>query len=115
MGGFLLELRKHNPVLFSQTPGLYEKYISIEMFEDEIANLKQEKLQLETYNHDWPELAEEKQEEIELAKTGVQTQVITNNPISENANVQQGSLKIKNQTSYCIDRRCVKSKHNNRK
>ena len=35
MGGFLLELRKHNPVLFSQTPGLYEKYISIEMFEDE--------------------------------------------------------------------------------
>lgn len=45
---------------------------------------------------------EEKQEEIELAKTGVQTQVITNNPISENANVQQGSLKIKNQTSYAL-------------
>lgn len=35
MGGFLLELRKHNPVLFSQSPGLYEKYISIEIFEDE--------------------------------------------------------------------------------
>ncbi len=46
--------------------------------------------------------SEEKKEEIELAKTGVQTQVITNNPISENANVQHGSLKIKNQTSYTL-------------
>ena len=30
-----MELRKHNPELFSQFPGLFEKYISIEIFEDE--------------------------------------------------------------------------------
>lgn len=35
MGGFLLELRKSNPELFSQNPGLYEKNISLETFEDE--------------------------------------------------------------------------------
>ncbi len=45
---------------------------------------------------------EEKQEKIELAKTGVQTQVITNNPISENANVQYENVKIKNQTKYTL-------------
>jgi len=35
MGGFLLEMHKRNPGLFSQNPGLYEKYISIETFKDE--------------------------------------------------------------------------------
>lgn len=35
MGGFLLEMHKRNPQLFSQNPGLYEKNISIETFNDE--------------------------------------------------------------------------------
>lgn len=38
--------------------------------------------------------------EIEKAKTDVNTQVITQNPIAENANRQYGSIKIKNQTTY---------------
>lgn len=37
----------------------------IEMFENEVESLKAEKLQYETYSYNWPELAEEKQTEIE--------------------------------------------------
>ena len=37
---------------------------------------------------------------IEKAKTGVNTQVITQNPIADNANRQYGIIKIKNQTTY---------------
>lgn len=42
----------------------------------------------------------EQQEQIQLAETGVTTQIITNNPISENSNVTYGKVKIKNQTTY---------------
>ena len=38
--------------------------------------------------------------ETEKAKTDVSTQVITQNPIAENANRQYGNVKIKNQTTY---------------
>lgn len=38
--------------------------------------------------------------EIVKAKTDVNTEVITQNPIAENANRQYGNIKIKNQTSY---------------
>lgn len=38
--------------------------------------------------------------ETEKAKTDVNTQVITQNPIAENANRQYGNVKIKNQTTY---------------
>ena len=37
---------------------------------------------------------------LKIAQTGLNTEVITNNPIAENANVQYGNVKIKNQTSY---------------
>ena len=37
---------------------------------------------------------------VEVAKTGVTTEVITNNPIKESYNVEYGKVKIKNQTSY---------------
>lgn len=40
------------------------------------------------------------EEKIQLAETGLPTQVITNNPISENYNVEYGKVKIKNQTDY---------------
>lgn len=43
---------------------------------------------------------ENKTEEIQLAETGLATQVITNNPINENYNVEYGKVKIKNQTEY---------------
>ena len=60
------------------------------------------------------EIAEEKTEEqkaqenltntstnnVEDIQTGVTTQIITNNPISESFNTQYGNVKIKNQTDY---------------
>lgn len=44
-----------------------------------------------------PESAEEK---TQLAQTGLPTEVVTNNPITESFNIQYGNVKIKNQTSY---------------
>ena len=77
------------------------------MLKTQISSIKgMEKIELKaqkaTQENTEQEKTEENQEEIELAKTGVQTQVITNNPISENANVQHGSIKIKNQTSNSL-------------
>ena len=44
---------------------------------------------------------EEKTEEITLANaTNIKTEVVTENPISENYNAQYGNVKIKNQTTY---------------
>ena len=42
------------------------------------------------------------QNEIEVAQTNVETQVVTNNPLTESFNVQYGPVKIKNQTSYTL-------------
>ncbi len=36
----------------------------------------------------------------QMAQTGLKTEIVTNNPIAESFNVQYGSVKIKNQTSY---------------
>lgn len=44
----------------------------------------------------------EEKQEIQLAQEGLQTQVITPNPISENSNVTYKNVKIKNQTSYTL-------------
>ena len=38
------------------------------------------------------------QEEVKTAQTGIETQVVTNNPITESFNVQYGAVKLKNQT-----------------
>lgn len=46
--------------------------------------------------------------EIELAKTAVKTEVVTNNPITESFNVQYGKVKIKNQTSYTLTEEMLK-------
>lgn len=43
---------------------------------------------------------ENKEAQVTIAETGLTTQVVTNNPISENYNVQYGKVKIKNQTNY---------------
>ena len=44
----------------------------------------------------------EEKQEIQLAQEGLQTQVITKNPISENSNVTYKNVKIKNHTSYTL-------------
>lgn len=41
-----------------------------------------------------------KTENIEIAQTGVATEVITNNPIKESYNTEYGKVKIKNETEY---------------
>ncbi len=54
------------------------------------------------------EQKEKESETIEEVKTGVQTQVITNNPITDNSNVQYGKVKIKNQTDYVLTEEMLK-------
>ncbi len=46
------------------------------------------------------EKPEEQTENEELAEVGLQTQVITNNPLKESYNTQYGKVKIKNETEY---------------
>lgn len=50
---------------------------------------------------------EEKQDNqnVEVAKTDLTTQVITNNPIKESYNTEYGKVKIKNETDYELTRR----------
>ncbi len=86
-----------------------EKSILKQMLKTQIASIKgmeeielKDKKTAEEKTQEEQEQEQENKEEIELAKTGMQTQVITNNPISENANVQYGNVKIKNQTSYTL-------------
>lgn len=38
--------------------------------------------------------------QVEIAQTGLATQIITNNPLKENYNIQYGKVKIKNETDY---------------
>lgn len=45
-------------------------------------------------------IKEEKKENIELAKTGLQTEIITKNPLPLSYNTQYGNVKIKNETSH---------------
>ncbi len=60
---------------------------------DEIQNMEEvSEEEIETTN--------EEEQDVELAQTDVTTEVITENPISENYNIQYGSVKIKNQTDY---------------
>ena len=46
------------------------------------------------------EEVETNQDKVEVAKTDLETQVITENPITESYNVQYGNVKIKNETEY---------------
>lgn len=63
---------------------------------DEIQNMNDV---LETQREETKQNGENTQE-IELATTNKNTEVITNNPIAENYNLQYGNVKIKNQTDY---------------
>ncbi len=62
---------------------------------------KEKKEKIEEKDHEIEENNETKEENsVEVAKTGLPTEVITQNPIAENANVEYGNVKIKNQTTY---------------
>ncbi len=50
----------------------------------------------------------EEKEELQKAQIGLETQVITKNPISEKSNVQYGNVKIKNETSYTLSEDILK-------
>ena len=63
---------------------------------DEIQNMEVS----ETEETESTEDANENEQNIELAETGVTTEVVTNNPITENYNAQYGNVKIRNQTDY---------------
>ena len=52
---------------------------------------------------------ENQQNNISLAQTGLQTEIITPNPITESFNVQYGKVKIKNQTSYNLTEEMLKA------
>ena len=41
-------------------------------------------------------------QKVEVAQTGMMTQVITNNPIKESYNTEYGKVKIKNETDYTL-------------
>ncbi len=59
---------------------------------DEIQNMEVSE-EVETENT-------EEEQNVELAETGITTEVVTNNPITENYNAQYGNVKIRNQTDY---------------
>lgn len=62
---------------------------------------KEEKIETEQEKTDKEETnTEDVNKEPEQA--GTKTEIITNNPIAENANVQYGNIKIKNQTDYTL-------------
>ena len=66
--------------------------------ENQVVN--EEETQENTPNEQSKTIAQEENEQI--AKTGLPTEVVTNNPIAESFNVQYGNVKIKNQTSYSL-------------
>ena len=55
-----------------------------------------------------PEELNNKKDELQLAQTGVETQVITNNPIKESYNAQYNKVKIKNETEYQLTEEMLK-------
>ncbi len=59
-------------------------------------NVTKENKEQETQEIELAEQVPDKQEEV---KTGVETQIVTNNPIKESFNTQYKNVKIKNQTS----------------
>lgn len=77
-----------------------------EASEKEEQEVKQEEQQM---------VQKEKSETVEVAKTGLSTQVITNNPIKESYNTEYGKVKIKNETDYELTRRYVNTRYYDRK
>lgn len=90
-----------------------DKSILEEILKTQISSIKameetEEKNDDNTNNQEGQENTVEEQEQIQLAETGVTTQIITNNPISENSNASYGKVKIKNQTTYNLTEEMLK-------
>lgn len=63
---------------------------------------KLEKEEKETKNAEEEKQEKRSDEQVEIAQTGLATQIITNNPIKDNSNTQYGNVKIKNETDYAL-------------
>ena len=76
----------------------------------EVENIeKKEEVQAEAKQEEAvQEPQEPKEETLELAGTGLKTEVITNNPLKDNYNVQYGKVKIKNETEYELTEEMLK-------
>ena len=90
-----------------------DKNILEEMLKIQISSIKaiediEEQNKEKIDNQKEQENIKEEEEQIQLAETGVTTQVITNNPISENSNATYGKVKIKNQTTYSLTEEILK-------
>ena len=82
------------------------------MLETQISSIKgieniEEKVKEQEKETSIAEIEEKKEDEsqeeaIEEAQTGLETEVITNNPIQEKSNAQYGKVKINNQTDYSL-------------
>lgn len=68
---------------------------TIEGLEEEMQNID-----IATTDESYKNEPAKEENNVELAKTGEETEVITNNPISLKYNVDYGKVKIKNETSY---------------
>lgn len=89
-----------------------EKSILEAMLETQISSIKgieniEEKVKEQEKETSIAEIEEKKEDEsreeaIEEAQTGLETEVITNNPIQEKSNAQYGKVKINNQTDYSL-------------
>ena len=73
-----------------------------------IDEIEEEKETIAEVKQEEEEKNEEENPTTEKVETGVQTQVITNNPIADNSNVQYGKVKIKNQTDYVLTEEMLK-------
>lgn len=89
-----------------KSENIYEDFLKTEIASiKEIDNSNKENIEEKKEESD-ENIQNNKQEnitqnnEVEKARVDVNSQVITQNPIAENANRQYGSIKIKNQTTY---------------
>ena len=81
---------------------ILRKMLASEINSIEIVDKQQEDAQINEAKENKTAEDTTTQNEIEIAQTNVETQVVTNNPLAESFNVQYGAVKIKNQTSYTL-------------
>lgn len=82
---------------------------SIKGIEEIEKESKKENIENKDLDLNEEENTNDKGEEIILANTGgIETEVVTQNPITESYNVQYGNVKIKNQTTYTLTEEMLK-------
>lgn len=95
--------KDNNDILESM---LYTQISSIKGIEKMQENTKKQEAKEEKIQTEQEKIAKEETKtentNKEPEQAGTKTEVITNNPIAENANVRYGNIKIKNQTDYTL-------------